>query len=176
MAPETRRVLVLGGARSGKSAHAEALGAAHGGPLTYIATAQALDAEMRERIACHRARRGGSWRTLEAPVDLEAALAAAAGPGRFVLVDCITLWLSNLMHAHADAEASVERLCAALCDLAGTIVLVSNEVGLGIVPDNALARSYADQAGLMNQNVATAAGKVVLMSAGLPQILKDRAA
>jgi adenosylcobinamide kinase/adenosylcobinamide-phosphate guanylyltransferase len=173
MTPETRRVLVLGGARSGKSAHAETLGAAHGGPLTYIATAQALDAEMRERIACHRARRGGSWRTLEAPVDLEAALAAAAGPGRFVLVDCITLWLSNLMHAHADAEASVERLCAALCDLAGTIVLVSNEVGLGIVPDNALARRFRDVAGRANQRLAQACDEVVFVAAGLALTLKS---
>jgi adenosylcobinamide kinase/adenosylcobinamide-phosphate guanylyltransferase len=173
MAPETRRVLVLGGARSGKSAHAEALGAAHGGPLTYIATAQALDAEMRERIACHRARRGGSWQTLEAPVDLEAALAAAAGPGRFVLVDCITLWLSNLMLAHADAEDAVECLCAALCDLAGTIVLVSNEVGLGIVPDNALARRFRDVAGRANQRLAQACDEVVFVAAGLALTLKS---
>jgi adenosylcobinamide kinase/adenosylcobinamide-phosphate guanylyltransferase len=173
MAPETRRVLVLGGARSGKSAHAEALGAAHGGPLTYIATAQALDAEMRKRIACHRARRGGSWQTLEAPVDLEAALAAAAGPGRFVLVDCITLWLSNLMLAHADAEDAVESLCAALCDLVGTIVLVSNEVGLGIVPDNALARRFRDVAGRANQRLAQACDEVVFVAAGLALTLKS---
>ena len=171
--------LVLGGARSGKSRYAEDLILAAlqpGGGAVYLATAQAGDAEMAARIALHRKRRGRAWRTVEEPLDLSGALARHARPESPVLVDCLTLWLANVMAAGREAEREIARLVDALGAAPGPVVLVSNEVGLGIVPDNALARSYADHAGLMNQKIAAAAGKVVLMSAGLPQILKDRAA
>jgi adenosylcobinamide kinase/adenosylcobinamide-phosphate guanylyltransferase len=157
--------LVLGGARSGKSAYAEAL--LGGG--TYLATATAGDAEMAARIAAHRARRGQAWRTLEEPLELAATLAACEGP---VLVDCLTLWLTNIMQAGGDVDAQTQALVAALQELAGPVVLVSNEVGQGIVPDNALAREFRDRAGRLNQDVAAVAGRVVLVAAGLPLVLK----
>jgi len=171
--------LVLGGARSGKSRHAESLidsalaaGAYEG--ATYIATAEALDAEMAARIAEHRRRRGNAWRTVEAPLDLVAALAAHADPARPVLVDCLTLWLSNLMGDGRDVDAETTALAAVLQDLAAPAVLVSNEVGLGIVPDNALAREFRDRAGRVNQRMAELADRVVFVAAGLPIELKDR--
>ena len=157
--------LVLGGARSGKSAYAESL--LDGG--TYLATATAGDAEMAARIAAHRARRGKAWRTLEEPLELAAALAKCKGP---VLVDCLTLWLANIMQAGRAVDAEVQALVAALQDLAGPVVLVSNEVGQGIVPDNPLAREFRDRAGRLNQDVAAVAGRVVLVAAGLPLVLK----
>ncbi len=157
--------LVLGGARSGKSAYAEVL--LGGG--TYLATAEAGDAEMAARIAAHRARRGEAWRTVEEPLELAAALAKCEGP---VLVDCLTLWLTNIMQAGRDVDAEVQALVAALQELAGPVVLVSNEVGQGIVPDNALAREFRDRAGRLNQEVAAVAGRVVLVAAGLPLVLK----
>jgi adenosylcobinamide kinase/adenosylcobinamide-phosphate guanylyltransferase len=170
LAPVT---LVLGGARSGKSRHAEALVASQPGPCIYLATAQAGDAEMAARIADHRARRGGRWTTVEEPLDLAAALGQACGPDRAVLVDCLTLWLSNLLGAGRDVSAECERLLAVLPGLAGPVVLVSNEVGQGVVPDNALARSFIDHAGRLHQDLAAAAQRVVFMTAGLPQELKS---
>lgn len=162
--------LVLGGARSGKSRHAESLVRAHPGPWTYLATAEALDGEMRDRIARHQEDRGEGWRTVEAPLDLPGALAAApTGP---VLVDCLTLWLSNLMLADQAVGVETGRLLDALAARPGPVVLVSNEVGWGIVPDNALARAFRDAAGRLNQAVAAAAGRVVLVAAGLPLTLK----
>ena len=171
--------LVLGGARSGKSRHAEELilsATKPGGRAIYLATAEAGDAEMAARIARHRERRGPAWRTVEEPLDLPGALARHARPESPVLVDCLTLWLSNVMAAGRDAEREIALLVAALGHAPGPLVLVSNEVGNGIVPANALARSFADHAGLMNQQIAAAAGRVVLMTAGLAQVLKDKAA
>ncbi|MFQ6017646.1 MAG: bifunctional adenosylcobinamide kinase/adenosylcobinamide-phosphate guanylyltransferase [Kiloniellaceae bacterium] len=169
--------LVLGGARSGKSRHAEALVERQPGPCVYIATAEALDDEMAARIARHRARRGARWITVEAPLDLAGALATAAGADRAVLVDCLTLWLSNLIMAGRDVAAETGRLIAVLPGLAGPVVLVANEVGLGVVPDNALARGFIDHAGRLNQAVAAEAQSVVFMTAGLPRQVKgpDRA-
>ncbi|MYZ49482.1 bifunctional adenosylcobinamide kinase/adenosylcobinamide-phosphate guanylyltransferase [Propylenella binzhouense] len=165
-------VLVLGGARSGKSAHAEALAAASGLERVYVATAEPRDAEMGERIAHHRARRGALWRTVEAPDALEQAVAAEAAPGRAVLVDCLTLWLSNLLLAGADLESRCRALSGLVGRLPGLLVLVSNEVGLGIVPENALARRFRDAQGRLNQDVAARADRVVFVAAGLPLSLK----
>jgi len=163
--------LVLGGARSGKSRYAESLIAARGARL-YLATAEPGDAEMAARIAAHRARRGTGWTTVEAPLALVDALARHARADRPILVDCLTLWLSNLMLAGRDLEAEGRALVAALAGLAGPVVLVANEVGYGIVPDNALARRFRDAAGQLNQAVAAACQRVVLVAAGLPLVLK----
>ena len=172
-APDPARItLVLGGARSGKSAHAEALLEGHAGARLYIATAEARDPEMEARIAAHRARRGPGWRTLEAPLALTETLEAESRPGAALLVDCLTLWLSNLMEAGRDIAAETQRLTACLGRLEGRAVLVSNEVGLGIVPENAAARAFRDHAGRLNQAVAQAAGRVVFVAAGLPLVLK----
>jgi len=161
--------LVLGGARSGKSRYAEALVTRLPPPWTYIATAQAFDEEMRARIKEHRGRRTAGWRTVEAPLDLADALRDAGDAP--VLVDCLTLWLSNLMLGGADLAGAEAALDAALGRAAPT-VLVSNEVGLGIVPDNALARRFRDHAGQLHQRIAACAGRVVLMVAGLPLLVK----
>jgi adenosylcobinamide kinase/adenosylcobinamide-phosphate guanylyltransferase len=169
-----RSVLVLGGARSGKSAYAERLVTASGLAPVYIATAEPGDAEMAERIAHHRARRGPTWRTVEEPEALEAALAAEAGPDRAVLVDCLTLWLSNLMLAEADIEQRSAALCRALPELPGRVVLVSNEIGLGLVPETPLGRRFRDAQGRLNQQVAAAVDSVVFVAAGLPLALKGQ--
>ena len=160
-----RLSLVLGGARSGKSRFAEALLGRAPPPWAYLATAQALDDEMRARIAGHRRRRDQRWRTVEAPLDLPAALAAETAPA---LVDCLTLWLSNLLLGGHDVEQAGDALEAALAGRAQPTVLVSNEVGMGIVPDNALARRFRDHAGQLHQRIAAQADLVVLMVAGLP--------
>jgi adenosylcobinamide kinase/adenosylcobinamide-phosphate guanylyltransferase len=165
-------LLVLGGARSGKSRYAEThILAAPGAPV-YIATAQAFDDEMAERIARHRNDRGPGWRTVEAPLDLPDAIAAERGAGAAVLVDCLTLWASNLLLADMDVEAATDWLVEAVRGHDGPLVLVANEVGLGIVPDNALARRFRDAAGRMNQAVAAAVDEVVFVAAGLPLTLK----
>jgi adenosylcobinamide kinase / adenosylcobinamide-phosphate guanylyltransferase len=127
---------------------------------------------MAARIAEHRRRRGGRWRTHEEPLDLAGALEAVAQPDAVVVVDCLTLWLSNVMFAELDVENECGRLLAALSRLAGPVVFVSNEVGLGIVPDNALARRFRDEAGRLNQAVAAAAQSVIFLAAGLPLVLK----
>ncbi len=170
LAPVT---LVLGGARSGKSRHAEALVESQPGPCVYLATAQAGDAEMTARIADHRARRGARWTTVEEPLDLAAALGQACASDSAVLVDCLTLWLSNLLGAERDVAAECDGLLAALPELAGPVVFVSNEVGQGVVPDNALARAFVDHAGRLHQDLAAAAQRVVFMTAGLPRELKS---
>lgn len=170
-APLPPLTLVLGGTRSGKSAYAEGLLA--GGPALYLATGQPGDAEMAERIRRHRERRGPAWATVEEPLELAAALDRHARPERPVLVDCLTLWLSNLLLAGRDLDAARAGLVQALPGLAGPVVLVSNEVGLGIVPDNALARRFRDEAGRLHQEVAAIARRVVFVSAGLPLMLKD---
>ncbi len=166
------RVLVLGGARSGKSCMAEEIIEKSGLARFYLATAEAGDAEMRARIAEHRARRGADWQTLETPLDLESALADTARPDRAVLVDCLTLWLSNILLGNADVEERIAVLVANLRELPGLIVLVSNEVGLGLVPDNALGRSVRDAQGQLNQSVAATCQTVIFVAAGLPLALK----
>lgn len=168
LAPVT---LILGGARSGKSRFAENLVAGSGLRPVLIATAEAGDEEMAARIAAHRARRGPGWTAVEEPLELAGALAAVAA-GEAALVDCLTLWLANLMAAGRDVDAARRELAAALPGLAAPAVLVSNEVGQGIVPDNALARHFRDAAGLLHQDVAAAADRVWFVVAGLPQRLK----
>ena len=166
------REFILGGARSGKSALAETRARESGLDVTYVATAEAHDDEMVDRIRQHRDRRPDHWRTVEAPVTLAAALEREAGDDRLLLVDCLTLWLGNLID---DADA-LARERADLLDrlprLPGTIVLVSNEVGLGIVPDNALARRFRDEAGWLHQSVAGLCERVTFVAAGLPLTLK----
>ncbi len=174
--PLPRLTLVLGGARSGKSRYAErAIEAAAGGGL-YLATADIADAEMAARIAGHRARRGPTWSTIEEPIEIAGRIEAEARPDRPILVDCLTLWLSNLMHAGRDIGAETERLLAALAAARGPVVLVANEVGLGIVPETPLGRAFRDQAGRLNQRVAAMAERVVFVAAGLPMPLKDTVA
>jgi adenosyl cobinamide kinase/adenosyl cobinamide phosphate guanylyltransferase len=162
--------LILGGARSGKSRYAESLITALPPPWTYVATAEAGDAEMAERIAAHRARRGAPWQTIEAPRDLAAALKSCHTTP--VLVDCLTLWLSNLMLAEADIDADIAALEHALDTAAVPVVLVANEVGYGIVPNSPLGRRFRDQQGLLNQRIAARADRVVLVVAGLPLAVK----
>jgi adenosylcobinamide kinase/adenosylcobinamide-phosphate guanylyltransferase len=163
---------VLGGARSGKSRYAEGLIARLPKPWIYIATAEARDDEMAARIAAHKARREAGWQTIEAPHELPEAFDAAPQAAA-VLVDCLTLWLANVMEAKFDMEKIFARLEKALAARAGATVLVSNEVGLGIVPDNALARSFRDLQGVLNQRLAAQAPRVVMMVAGIPIALKS---
>jgi adenosylcobinamide kinase / adenosylcobinamide-phosphate guanylyltransferase len=163
--------LVLGGARSGKSRHAETLVTALAPPWFYIATGEPRDNEMAARIAEHRARRGSEWQTVEAPRDLAAALAGVPA-GAAVMVDCLTLWLTNVMLAGADIDAEIARFEQALKERPGPVILVANEVGLGIVPENALARRFRDAAGRLNQHLAAAADRVVLLVAGIPMKVK----
>ena len=167
-----RSILVLGGARSGKSAYAQGLVEAAASERLFLATAQAGDAEMAGRIARHRADRVQGWTTLEEPLALAEALAAEARPGRGLLVDCLTLWLSNLMLAGRDVEGETARLAQAIGALRGPAVLVSNEVGLGVVPENALARAFRDAQGRLNREMARVCEAVVLMAAGLPTLIK----
>lgn len=169
---QIRLTMVLGGARSGKSRHAERLVLASGLAPVYVATAQPLDGEMTQRIADHRLRRGTAWHTIEEPLDLVGTLQDACAPGRVVLVDCLTLWLTNLMVAERAVEAECTHLLDALPGLTGPVVLVSNEVGQGITPDNAMARRFIDHAGWLHQGIAEQADAVVLMTAGLAQRLK----
>jgi len=168
--------LVLGGARSGKTQHAlerAQTAAATGRPLLMIATAQAFDDEMRERIERHRADRHAGWTTVEAPLDLVGAV-ATLGPDDVAVVDCLTLWLSNIMAADIDVEVASSDLVQAVAACPATLLLVSNEVGWGIVPDNALARLFRDHAGRLHQRLAVVADEVVLVVAGLPLPLKPR--
>ena len=166
--------LVLGGARSGKSCYAERLveNAARCG--TYLATAEAGDAEMAERIATHRARRGSFWRTVETPLALAPAIVAEAALDRPVLVDCLTLWLSNLFMAGRQSDVEAGVLCRSLHEAVGPVVLVSNEVGMGLVPETPLGRRFRDDAGRLNQEIAALADRVVFVAAGLPLVLKNR--
>jgi adenosylcobinamide kinase/adenosylcobinamide-phosphate guanylyltransferase len=177
--------LILGGARSGKSRHAELLARAAALPVTYIATARAGDAEMAARIARHRAGRPAEWNTIEAPADLSGVLQGAAASGRLVIVDCLTLWLSNLLfdshpadppHGPVTVPPQYEEQRTALLQrlpqLPGTVICVSNEIGFGVVPMGALTRFFADEMGRLNQEVAASAARVTLMVAGLPLELK----
>lgn len=165
--------LVLGGARSGKSRYAEELFTGTPPPWTYIATAQAFDDEMAAKISAHRSGRGGEWRTIESPLDVGEAIAGltpATGPA---LVDCLTLWLSNVMLEGRDVEAACAALVATLSAARVPVVMVSNEVGLSIVPENRLARRFRDAQGQLNQNAAAVADRVIFVAAGLPLTLKD---
>jgi len=164
-------ILITGGARSGKSVRAESRARGYSGQPIYIATAEALDAEMSERIALHRARRANTWIEREVPLALVEALDATDGGGAR-LVDCLTLWLSNLMHANRDWSREASRLANALGSQRSPVVLVTNEVGLGIVPDNALGRAFRDASGLTNQMIAKVADEVEFVVAGLPMRLK----
>lgn len=167
--------LVLGGARSGKTTYAltraETLAAETGGRLTMIATAEALDDEMRERIRRHQVERSPAWSTREAPHDLIPALLALQ-PDQVAVVDCLTLWLSNVMAAQLDVASESDALCAAVAACPAALFLVSNEVGWGVVPDNALARAFRDHAGRLHQRLAAQADEAVLIVAGLPLTLK----
>jgi adenosylcobinamide kinase/adenosylcobinamide-phosphate guanylyltransferase len=165
--------LVLGGARSGKSRYAERLVEHAAGCGTYLATAEAGDAEMAERIAAHRERRGPFWRTVESPLALAPAIIAQAAPERPVLVDCLTLWLSNLLLAGRQPDAEAGMLCRALHEADGPVVMVSNEVGMGLVPETPLGRHFRDAAGRLNQEIAALADRVVFIAAGLPLVLKE---
>ena len=164
--------LVIGGTRSGKSRYAEKLADVGLKDKVYLATAEAGDAEMKHRIQLHRDRRGDDWTTVEEPLALAAAIEAHTQTDTFMLVDCLTLWLTNLLLAGRDIEKETARLIDVLATASGTIVLVSNEVGQGIVPDNALARTFRDEAGKLNQRIADVANRVVLVTAGLPLALK----
>jgi adenosylcobinamide kinase/adenosylcobinamide-phosphate guanylyltransferase len=164
--------LVLGGARSGKSAFAEQLIGDSGLLRIYLATATAGDDEMRSRIAHHRVQRGGGWTTVEEPLALVDTLTREATDGRAVLVDCLTLWLSNLMLAERDPEMEARRLAQFLGAAKHPVVLVSNEVGLGLVPETRLGRSFRDAQGRLNQIVAATVPNVVFIAAGLPLWLK----
>lgn len=167
----SKTILITGGARSGKSTLAEARVLGMGPRATYIATAEIRDTEMAERIAVHQARRGDEWRSHPAPLDLVAALTATDGLGPR-LVDCLTLWLSNLMLGGHDWQVAAQGLVTALPRQSDPVVIVTNEVGAGIVPDNALARRFRDAAGLTNQQVAAVADEVILAVAGLPLRVK----
>ncbi|TDH35790.1 bifunctional adenosylcobinamide kinase/adenosylcobinamide-phosphate guanylyltransferase [Pseudohoeflea suaedae] len=169
LAPST---LVLGGARSGKSAFAEKLVSDASRKRLYLATAQSHDGEMSERISHHRNRRGAGWETVEEPIDLAGILQAKARADRPILVDCLTLWVTNLMVADRNIDAEIARLCDCIGSLAGPVVFVSNEVGLGIVPDNAMARAFRDHAGRLHQNIAAIAADVYFVAAGLPLKMK----
>lgn len=160
-------VLLVGGARSGKSRIAQTRAEELNGELVYIATGQALDAEMTARIARHRAERGARWRTVEAPLELADTIRREGAHDRVLLVDCLTLWLSNLLLGEHDIEAATAALLDELATTSASVLLVSNEVGMGIVPENALARRFRDEAGRLNQRVAAAASEVLLVAAGL---------
>lgn len=181
------RTLIVGGARSGKSAHAESIAAASGRSVVYIATAHAGDSEMASRIAHHRQRRDTSWVTVEEPFALGAAIDQWSGPGNLLLVDCLTVWLSNLLFCGSQPFPEVgpivpparvaeerERFLVALERAVGDVILVSNEVGMGIVPLGAVSRWFADEAGRLNQVVAARCERAILVAAGLPLTLKDQ--
>lgn len=179
------RTLIIGGARSGKSAYAEQLAHDAGKEVIYIATAQANDAEMQARITHHRARRGQAWHTVEEPLALGVAIARWSAPGRLILIDCLTVWLSNLLFSEARDFPEVGTVVPPECfdrerpsfldaieRAGGELVIVSNEVGMGIVPLGAVSRWFADEAGRLNQAVAARCERVVLVAAGLPLKLK----
>jgi adenosylcobinamide kinase / adenosylcobinamide-phosphate guanylyltransferase len=167
-----RSLLVLGGARSGKSAYAQSLAEANGSERLYLATAAPGDEEMAARIARHQADRGQGWTTLEEPLDIAAALLTHAQPSRVVVVDCLTLWLSNLMLAGQDPGPAITALADAIGHLAGPVIFVTNEVGMGLVPDNKLGREFRDWQGRANREIGAACDAVIFVAAGLPLKLK----
>lgn len=166
-------VLVLGGARSGKSSFAEKLALESGLERHYIATGRAYDDEMRARIRAHQEQRGEGWQTHDVPVDLVATLRSLDAPGRIILVDCLTLWVTNLMMEAEDTIGTQSaRLAMHVCEAAARLIIVSNEVGLGIVPENRMARAFRDHAGRLHQQVAASANEVYFVAAGLPLKMK----
>ncbi len=168
-------IFITGGARSGKSRLAERLAEGYGAPLCYIATGEARDGEMAVRIDRHRQRRGSAWQTVEEPLLLVEAIRAADGRCRAILVDCITLWITNLLFQHDAVDpvlAEVRTLAELFPRLQTPLILVSNEVGMGIVPENALARSFRDLAGHTNQILAEAADEAFVTISGIPMKLK----
>ena len=167
-----RSILVLGGARSGKSAFAEDLVDRSGLNKAYLATGQVFDDEMRRRIGTHQSRRGPEWQLCEEPLDLAGALRRIAAPNSAVLVDCLTLWVTNLMIGEREITVEGNVLAGLIPTLPGTVIFVSNEVGQGIVPDNAMARAFRDHAGILHQKIAAVADEVYFVTAGLPQKLK----
>ncbi|SAL48679.1 bifunctional adenosylcobinamide kinase/adenosylcobinamide-phosphate guanylyltransferase [Caballeronia telluris] len=180
-APSRDLTFVLGGARSGKSAHAERLAIESGLPVTYVATAHIGDAEFEARVALHRERRPAHWSLVEAPLDLAGALSSAARAGHCVLIDCLTLWLANLLcpaedtasnEAPAVPEHTLNAFDTALADAPGKIIVVSNEIGMGVVPLGSVTRLYVDELGRLNQRVAATSTRALLMAAGLPLVLK----
>ena len=173
MVDQIQVTFILGGARSGKSTFAEQLAEQCSSPV-YLATGQAFDDEMRQRINEHQSQRGKHWTTVEEALELPAAITRLAKPQNVVLVDCLTLWLSNLLHAQHDVDAAITALVASLSATQGSVILVSNEVGLGIVPDNALAREFRDHAGRLHQAVAAVAQRVYFVVAGIPTVIKDQ--
>ena len=164
--------LILGGARSGKSRRALALAEQSHDQRIFIATAEALDEEMAARIEQHKAERGRGWITLEEPIDLCAAIERSAALDKVCVVDCLTLWISNLMHHQRNLNDETDRLCAMLAKSSGAIVMVSNEVGMGLVPESALGRRFRDAQGRLNQAVANVCDRVEFVAAGLPITLK----
>lgn len=164
---------ITGGARSGKSGYAERLAQQSGREVIYIATAEARDAEMRARLEHHRARRPAYWTTIEEPLALAEAIRRQQDAGRCLLVDCLTLWVTNQLLAQADMATEREALCKALAEAEGEVILVSNETGMGVVPLGELSRRYVDEAGWLHQRVAALADQVVLMVAGLPMRVKE---
>lgn len=167
--------LILGGARSGKSRQAEQLALASGRDVFYIATAQAHDDEMLARIERHRGERPVHWQTVEEPLQLAATILARQAPDRCLLIDCLTLWVTNQLLDDANMQAEREALCAALENARGEVILVSNETGMGVVPMGELSRRFSDEAGWLNQSVAALADQVVLMVAGIPMVIKGPA-
>jgi adenosylcobinamide kinase/adenosylcobinamide-phosphate guanylyltransferase len=167
-----RSALILGGARSGKSAYAQSLAEAHGPERLYLATATAGDEEMAARIARHQCDRGQGWTTLEEPLEVAAALVAHAQAGRVVVVDCLTLWLSNVMLGGRDPGPAITALAEAIVGLGGPAILVSNEVGMGLVPDNKLGREFRDWQGRANREIGAVCDAVIFVVAGLPLQLK----
>ena len=172
MASPSSSILVLGGARSGKSRFAEGLALDCAADRHYVATGRAFDDEMRDRIARHRTDRGDGWTTHEEPVDLLGQLRRIDDPSRVVLVDCLTLWVTNLMLESHDVAARSAELAAFLPRLKARVILVSNEVGLGIVPENRMAREFRDHAGRLHQQIAASAAEVYFIAAGLPLKMK----
>jgi adenosylcobinamide kinase/adenosylcobinamide-phosphate guanylyltransferase len=164
--------LVTGGARGGKSGYAERLAASYGQPVLFVATAEAKDDDMRQRIERHRATRPDSWRTLEEPLSVAVRLRAQYS-GQVVLLDCVTLLVSNLMLANRPVQPEIDGLVSWRQQVGATLIAVTNEVGLGVVPENELARRYRDALGLANQALAAAASTVILMVAGLPLAIKQ---
>jgi adenosylcobinamide kinase/adenosylcobinamide-phosphate guanylyltransferase len=169
------KTLILGGIRSGKSRLAERLASDSGKPVSYIATATALDDEMQARIAEHRAHRPADWRVIEEPIHLVTALKAQASEQGCIIVDCITLWLTNLlMQEDMDLLArEIDAVVSAIPSLPGEIIMVSNETNMGVIPLGELSRLYCDEAGQLNQSLARCCDRVILTVAGLPQVLKD---
>ncbi len=169
-----RSTLILGGTRSGKSSFAQRLTEENGGDLIYLATAEAFDAEMTDRITRHREDRGPNWQTVEENIDITNVILEKSSPGTTILVDCLTIWLSNLMLAEVDIESELNKLMGILKDVQGPVIFVSNEVGSGVVPQSPLGRRFRDEAGWMNQRVAANVEEVALITAGLPIWLKGR--